>query len=253
VRIAEGQSGTKYANYVVRLSAASGQTVTVQYATADGPDPAATAGSDYMAVSGTLSFSPGATAKTVQVPILGDTQVELDEQFRFLLSGATNATIADGEAIGAIVNDDFHALLLAGAVRRDSSARPLTEAQLGPVVDAALASWGRSGALAAGGKPIHFEIVDLPGKLLGMASRDTVYIDVNAAGRGWYVDPTPGYFRRSGRLGRAAGRHVDLLTVVAHELGHTLGLPDVAGRGHAGDVMDGRLRPGVRRLPPARH
>jgi len=74
----------------VTLSAASGQTITVNYSTADGT---ALAGSDYTASSGTLTFAPGQTSKTVTVTVLGDTVVEGTESFTLNLSGATNATL----------------------------------------------------------------------------------------------------------------------------------------------------------------
>src|SRR5207253_549539 len=85
------------------LSAASGQVVTVSCATARG---AATAGSDYTATSGTLTFPPGNTAQSVSVPILGDTVFEPDETFSVNLSGAINATVAGGRGTGLILNDD---------------------------------------------------------------------------------------------------------------------------------------------------
>ena len=72
---------------------ASNSTVSVHYATADGT---ATAGSDYSAVSGTLSFAPGQTAKTIAVPITDDASVEGQEGFFLDLSAPGNATIADG-------------------------------------------------------------------------------------------------------------------------------------------------------------
>ncbi|MCU0116599.1 hypothetical protein N8H09_17700 [Curtobacterium flaccumfaciens] len=62
IGVNEGNSGTTTANFTVSLSAASGQTVSVNYATADGT---ATAGSDYVARSGTLTFAPGTTAQGV--------------------------------------------------------------------------------------------------------------------------------------------------------------------------------------------
>ena len=67
--IYEGSSGTTAANFSVYLSAASSQAVTVNYATADGT---ATAGSDYAAVSGTLTFAP-ARQQTISVTVIGDT------------------------------------------------------------------------------------------------------------------------------------------------------------------------------------
>jgi chitinase len=77
--------------------------VTVNYTTADGTG---AAGSDYSAVSGTLSFAAGETAKTIGVAIFGDTVVEANETFAVNLSGAAGATIADASGTGTIVNDD---------------------------------------------------------------------------------------------------------------------------------------------------
>ncbi len=103
VSVNEGNSGTTTATFTVSLSAASGQTVTVNYATADGT---ATAGSDYVARSGTLTFAPGVTAQGVAVTVNGDTAVEPNETFSVGLSGASNATIARATGTGTILNDD---------------------------------------------------------------------------------------------------------------------------------------------------
>src|SRR5262249_39666912 len=87
--IAEGNTGTKTVTFTAQLSTASGLPVTVQYATADGT---ATAGSDYTATSGTLSFTAGLVSKTFTVTILGDMSVESDEYALINLSNPTNAT-----------------------------------------------------------------------------------------------------------------------------------------------------------------
>jgi hypothetical protein len=100
---AEGDSGTTAFNYTVTLSAPSTSTVTVQYATADGT---ATAGNDYTASSGTLSFAPGETQKTITIAVQGDTVVEADETFSVRLSAPTNATLGTSEGQGTIQNDD---------------------------------------------------------------------------------------------------------------------------------------------------
>jgi|GEM_PF-1105988 len=92
------------ATFTVTLSAASGQTVTVNYATSNGT---ATAGSDYTATSGTLTFTPGQTTQTITVPITNDTIFEGNENFNVVLSGATNATIADNTGVGTIVDNDL--------------------------------------------------------------------------------------------------------------------------------------------------
>ncbi len=86
-----------------RAFTSSEHRVTVDYATADGT---AKAGEDYTATSGTLTFAPGETAKTVNVPILDDALDEGEETFVLRLSNATGGRIADGEATGTIVNDD---------------------------------------------------------------------------------------------------------------------------------------------------
>ena len=103
VSTTEGQTGTKTFVFTVSLSPASTLAVTVQYATSNGT---ATAGSDYTAASGTLTFAAGVTSQTISIPVIGDTVFEPNETFAVTLSQATNATIADTEGLGTIVNDD---------------------------------------------------------------------------------------------------------------------------------------------------
>ena len=103
VTLNEGNSGTTTFTFTVTLAPVSGQTVTVNYATANGT---ASAGSDYAAASGTLTFAPGETTKTVTVNVNGDSVNEADETFFVNLSGATNATVTDGQGLGTITNDD---------------------------------------------------------------------------------------------------------------------------------------------------
>ena len=93
-------------NFRVSLSRAMSAAVTVGYATADGRGMAATAGEDYTAVSGTLTFAPGETAKTVAVAILDDVIDEGEEGFALRLSNARGARIADAVGFGWIVNSD---------------------------------------------------------------------------------------------------------------------------------------------------
>ena len=103
VTVFEGNAGTVNAVFTVSLSAASGQTVTVNYATADGT---AVQPADYTNTSGTLTFTPGQTARTITVPVIGETVPEANETLFVNLSGAVNATIADNQGIGTITNDD---------------------------------------------------------------------------------------------------------------------------------------------------
>ncbi|HKZ55352.1 MAG TPA: Calx-beta domain-containing protein [Anaerolineales bacterium] len=86
---------------------------TVAYATVDDT---ATAGSDYTATSGILTFDPGVTAQSIIVPILQDTVYDGTKRFRVVLSSATRATIVKGEGKGVIVDDEASPL---GAPRAD--------------------------------------------------------------------------------------------------------------------------------------
>ncbi|MEA3207025.1 MAG: hypothetical protein QOE70_82 [Chthoniobacter sp.] len=99
-RIVNEATGT--AIFTVTLSAPSGQTVTVNYATGDDT---AENGSDYTATTGTLTFAPGVTSQTVSVSILDDAVFENSEAFFVLLSGETNASLADDTGVGTILDD----------------------------------------------------------------------------------------------------------------------------------------------------
>ena len=100
---ARAQEGTDAnLDFAVTLDRESTGEVTVDYATADGT---ATAGSDYTATSGNLTFAAGETEKTVSVPVLADDHDEGSETLTLRLSNAEGASIADGEATGTITND----------------------------------------------------------------------------------------------------------------------------------------------------
>ena len=88
--------------FTVTLSAASGQTVTVNYGMVN---QTALSGVDYTASSGMVTFTPGTTTQTITVPILNDNVYEGAETFAVNLSGATNATISDTQGIGTIRDD----------------------------------------------------------------------------------------------------------------------------------------------------
>lgn len=103
VSISEGNSGVISLTFNVTLSAASGQTVYVNFATADG---IARSTSDYGARNGTLIFSPGITSQNVVISVVGDTTVEGNETLYVLLSSAINASIRRGRGVGTILNDD---------------------------------------------------------------------------------------------------------------------------------------------------
>jgi hypothetical protein len=103
VVVTEGDAGNVPATFTVRLSSAATQSVTVGFATANGT---ATSPADYGAAAGILTFAAGATTRTVSVTVNGDTAVEPDETFSVDLSSVSGATLADGQGIGTISDDD---------------------------------------------------------------------------------------------------------------------------------------------------
>ncbi|MDZ4821102.1 MAG: Calx-beta domain-containing protein [Planctomycetota bacterium] len=91
------------AQFNVVLSQASSQSVTLQYATVNGT---ATAGTDYTATSGTLTFAPGETSKSIAVPVIRDLLAESTEVFTLKLSNVSGATFNKSDAIATIQDDD---------------------------------------------------------------------------------------------------------------------------------------------------
>jgi Tol biopolymer transport system component len=100
VRIREKSTN---AAFTVNLPTASSETITVNYATADGT---ARTPTDYTAQSGTLTFEPGQTTQQISAPIRGDRRNESNEFFFVNLSGATNAVISDAQGRATIVDND---------------------------------------------------------------------------------------------------------------------------------------------------
>jgi hypothetical protein len=140
------------------------------------------------------------------------------------------------------------------------AANALTDAELQGIVVEAIDRWTEilnpASSVQKQLSQVSFRIADLSGLTLGQASADTIVIDMNAAGYGWYVDATPADDLEFGlRLSDlelqatstspALGR-MDLLTVVVHELGHVLGFEDLDP--NAGSLMSGTLDASTRRL-----
>jgi hypothetical protein len=103
--------------------------------------------------------------------------------------------------------------------------------------------WESLGAETSRLSDLEFVLTDLPGATLGLAHGNTIWIDRDAAGWGWFVDPTPwddSEFTGPGDQGER--ERMDLLSAVMHEMGHVLGLE------HDGDgVMIESLAAGERR------
>lgn len=102
VSITEGTGGTTTATVTVTLTSTASP-VTVDWSTADGT---AVAGQDYTAASGTLTFDPGETSKTIEIAIAPDALWEANESFRIVLSDALGAPLVDANGSVTITNDD---------------------------------------------------------------------------------------------------------------------------------------------------
>ena len=99
-------------SFTVRLDAASGREVTVDYATADGSAVSGT-GNDYTAANGTLTFAAGDTTETFTVAILEDPRIEGSEDFTVRLTNPGNATLGASEATVTITDNDAASFTLA--------------------------------------------------------------------------------------------------------------------------------------------
>jgi len=103
VSIVEGSTGSQTVEIPVILSEPSVEAVTVEFTTSDGT---AFQGSDYQAVSGTLTFAPGEITQNISVAINGDLSVEPTERFFVDLSSPAGAELTNSQAIVTILNDD---------------------------------------------------------------------------------------------------------------------------------------------------
>ena len=150
--------------------------------------------------------------------------------------------------------------LAAGGLGHNPNAPPLTANAAMPLVYAAEARWAAAGANVSALGSVQVSVVNLPGTELGESSSvvDTIFLDVNAKGYGWFIDPTPGQdnefpvpvskTQERAASGPVAGQ-MDLLTVIMHEMGHFLGHEDLDPQASPYDLMSADLPAGVRRLP----
>ena len=181
---------------------------------------------------------------------------------RFYLDA--NGNRAWNGAVGgdAITGQFLPTLLLAadGLSEKESNAS-LSAEELRPIVTAAtdlLSDSGLGSTKLETLSRVQFVVDDLNGARVGKTLGNTVIIDNNAAGHGWFVDATPTENEEFDVLGpsglmaagdSAASGRIDLLTVVLHELQHVLGSEDFYSEVNAHDLMNGSLAKGVRRVP----
>ena len=175
-RAREGKDPTL--DFAVSLSRASSGRVTVDYATVDG---SAKAGADYEATSGTLSFAPGETAKTVAVAVLDDAHDEGTEVLVLRLENARGARLGDRLAVGRIENTDH---MPAAWLARFG--RTVTD-QVLDAVEARLAAPRAAGArVRLAGQALPFR--DGAGDRAKAAANDNAGAGDNASGRAFRAD-----------------------------------------------------------------
>ncbi len=217
----EGNSGTTNAVFTVSLSALSGQVISVDYSTASGT---ATAGSDYVDSSGTVTFQPGQLTQSIIIPVIGDTVDEAArEDFFVNLSNSVNAPIADPQGRGEIVDDEGSNFDI--VVTFSGGLTPSQQA----VFTAAERRWER------------IIIGDVPDVMVaGIGLVDDVVIDASGAaidGVGGILGQAGPRSFRSGTFLPSSGRMQfdtadlsnlessgGLTDVILHEMGHVLGI-----------------------------
>jgi Calx-beta domain/FG-GAP-like repeat/FG-GAP repeat len=124
--VTEGNTGTVNAVFTATLAEAPAANVTVKYEVIDGN--ATLAGGDYVATSGTLTFLPGQTVKTITVQVKGDRVGEFQESFAVKLTDPTNADIIRNKGYGSIIDDEPRVNGFTGGIviEGDSGTVPLT-------------------------------------------------------------------------------------------------------------------------------
>jgi PKD domain/Calx-beta domain/RTX calcium-binding nonapeptide repeat (4 copies) len=122
--VIEGHAGTAALKFTVRLYQPTVRFVYVDYAT---QDQSAVAGDDYEATSGTVTFAPGETVKTVIVPVIGERHIEPDEALTLSLSNPVHGQLAIPFDVGrgTIKSDDHNPVARAGPDRTRNEGAPV--------------------------------------------------------------------------------------------------------------------------------
>jgi hypothetical protein len=181
-----------------------------------------------------------------------------------MTSNVLDVLIWNSPTDGAICIDGIRiipvdTLMAEGTSAADAAPALLKSSQLQPIVAAAEARWAAAGVspvLIDRLKQMQIVVANLPAGYLGLTEGNEILLSPNAAGLGWFVDPTPDEDEEFSptaapmqlqAVDSRAVDSIDLLTVVEHEMGHVLGMGDLDGSLDL--LMSDRLGAGVRRIP----
>jgi hypothetical protein len=178
---------------------------------------------------------------------LGPTDIELSHLALDQVSPNGGVFPSSGKTIGEPLR------VAVGAITPAEGTATLTSADIEPLVAEAIFRWETAGSsTAALGelRNLTFQITDLNGDLLGLARSGVIFLDHTAAGHGWFIDSTPSEDEEFDQTGLSHGQvgGVDLLTVIAHEMGHHLGLDDLDSQILPLHLMADVIAPGERHL-----
>ncbi|MCL6508323.1 MAG: S8 family serine peptidase, partial [Bryobacteraceae bacterium] len=161
-----------------------------------------------------LSINPNLTFAQVKALILDNVDVVPDLVGKTVTGGRLNIF----KAVAATP------LPLLASSMGNGTTETLTLDQVTPLLAEAVTRWQAAGVDASVLHSVDLRIADLGGTTLGQAAGNTIWLDINAAGWGWFVDATPWNDSEFTTPGDQEEQHrMDLLSALMHEIGHLLG------------------------------
>jgi hypothetical protein len=205
-----------------------------------------------------VTVNPGQTVRMMNFGVQQTTRASAQAQAATLVGLPETALAGLSEEVRAsIVNFDVPtppppaelSLDSSLVARNGTTAKPLTLEVASPLLDEALARWALAGADPTALhrlRNLPLLVGNLAGSTLAIAGGNAIWLDRDAAGQSWYVDPTPSDDVEFALAVGFDAQRIDLLTVLMHELGHELGY---AHSEIVADIMHAELSPGVRKSP----
>ncbi|MEZ6088492.1 MAG: FG-GAP-like repeat-containing protein [Pirellulaceae bacterium] len=201
-------------------------------------------GRDFTAQSNRIIIPAGQTSGSILLQAINNSIIE--DENRLILVSVVNSTATTTITIR---NEDgtFFPLKAIGTPTEGFGSEA-TEEDVAMLYAASLNIWRQAGLSEAGLqklREVDVVIDDLEGDTLGLGEIDTIMIDVDAAGFGWFIDATPEESSEFNAFYFSdAAVTMDLLSLILHEQGHILGLPESSS-----ELMMERLAVGTRRMP----